>query len=165
MFTATIAPGTLVDLYITGFTNPATEQILSLSFETIWGTNKLVIDKFENLIDLSSGSSPSTSEAFASTRIVIVDWTNRGLPLCQIKEPLKSLSPINVNTAGAQAIETTNDKFEAIGAACAGRATFKLSAYAKLADGSKLNPRYAIASLDGSSLIQVTLDPTVDTRA
>lgn len=113
VFTATIPKGTHVDLQISGWTNPATEQIYAVTFETIWdSTNVYVIDKFENLGELnSSGYASTLTEAMKSTQILIVDFTNRGTSDCRVMEPQIYKSPINRNTAGVQVIETSNDKF------------------------------------------------------
>lgn len=49
VFTANIPAGTLVDLKIGGWTNPSSESVYSVSFETIWDSSNYLLDRFKNL--------------------------------------------------------------------------------------------------------------------
>lgn len=127
VFTAEVDTGTLVDLTITGWTNPSTETALAVTFEVLWHTsNDYQIDKFENLASLSSTQSiySGVTSSFANTVILITSQSARGNFDCRIRVPERVISAQAVGTSGAIEVETASLKFEAVGDSCEGRDSF-----------------------------------------
>ena len=63
-------------------------------------------------------------------------------------------------------METVAEKFVASGSACGSRGELKLTAFAELENGTRLLPKYAVASFNGTTgLIEVTLTPSADSNA
>ena len=52
-----------------------------------------------------------------------------------------------------------------MGTECAGRTGFKITAYARVADGTRLSKLYTFVHLTKAGLIEVTLTPSYDSDA
>ena len=178
VFGSVVEAGTLIEVEITGFTNPSSETILNVFYEVIHTSTEVSpvnyqIDKFQNLGTLSGVSTSTRSSlsdlvsSFSNTKILITDSSKRSTTDCRIKA--SDLFSTNMaQTApytGIVIVEDSNHKFEAIGDACAGRNTWQVSAYALNAAGIRLNSLYTVASINFNGLIQVSINAAYDAGA
>ena len=93
-FSTNIDAGTLIDISVTGFENPSTETVYSVSFEVIWHSNPYLIDKFENLGSLSSTQSiySGLDTNFANTLILITSRNMHSTQDCRISVPQRVIA-------------------------------------------------------------------------
>ena len=176
VFESVVLAGTLIEVDITGFTNPSTETVLNVYYEVIHQSTEPAtyqVDKFQNLGTLSGVSTTTYNSlsnletSFASTKILITSSSSRKTTDCRIKAS-NLYSAYAAQTAlftGNVIVEDSTHKFEAIGDACAGRDTFKVSAYAVNAAGKRLNSLYAVASINFNGFIQVDVNAAYDAGA
>ena len=107
------------------------------------------------------GSESIYTNQYANTAILITKLADRGTIDCRVRPPysryIAPVAPLTTAVTTTHVIEDNSggdgEKFESIGDDCSGRSSFKISAYARFADGTRLSSKYALAQLNSDGLI------------